>query len=557
MDGHSEKTLVVETGILCNNRCVFCYENGYRRIPDYVKLMPTAEIFEKVDWGAANGFNSLSLTGGEPTIRKDFVDIVRHARMVGYGHVSVTTNGSRLGDGKFFSECVRAGLDGMGVSIHGMSSAMHDSLTGRTGSFASAVKAVRNGVRAVEALGGRRFRLNTFTVIHRGNVGNLWELTDMLSALGVRLMILQPPVTGKANVTPVASVPLADVIKAVSDAARAGSRNGYLVKPFNIPPCMLVDVAGGLDLTMYTRSSFREQDDVVPGGRSRGEEVGFVRLSVCPECRYRDFCNGLSLTLAPDADLANAMIRAVGARPVGAGRDKPLWLTGTELLGADGLRDVVGAAGGGRVWICTGGTHRLGADLPAAVAGCGADAGLAFVHQARDPGSADRILCSSDNTGYLTDAFRALVESGIALPVAVCGAPEASFLAVLEALHAEGLARFGAEIRLSMPWRSLDGGEGFIREIAAFSRDRLNSPRPVILSVDRIHESELGSLGSLLDRLGSISDVEMDLSMDVPATPFENQIWSILNWSVMKNFRRQEGDLPGIEMDSVQVRPFI
>lgn len=555
MDVRPEKTLVVETGILCNNRCVFCYENGYRRIPGYAMLVPSDEIRRRIEWGADNGFNSLSLTGGEPTIRKDFVEIVSFARRAGYEHVAVTTNGSRLGDGAFFSGCVRAGLDGMGVSIHAMSSAAHDALTGRAGSFAAAIKAVRNGVRAVEALGGRRFRLNTFTVIHSGNVANLRELTNMLGAIGVRLMVLQPAITGKSNVSPVAEVPLDAVITAVIEAARAGVDNGYLVKPFNIPPCMLSGASGGLDLTMYSRSSFRENDDDVPGGRSRGDDVGFVRLSACPACRHRGLCSGLSLSLAPVDDLAAAMVSVVReAVRTGGHEGRDVWVTGTELLDAAGIRSVTSVCGSSRPWICTGGTHRIGGKLAPAVAKAGG--GLALVHQSRDPGSADRILCGADNSGHVVEAFRAVLDSGVRIPLAVCGAPESSFLELLRKLDSIGLSVFDPVVMLSMPWRSLDGGDGYVREIVAFCRGAFGPAARVVLGVDGVPEEEEGSLVGLMGRIGDIEGVAWDLGMNVPATPFDNQLWSILNWSFLRNFRGRVSEVPELTLDSVRVEPF-
>ncbi len=557
MNGRPEKTLVVETGILCNNRCVFCYENGYRRIPGYVQLVPPDEIRRRIEWGARNGFTTLSVTGGEPTIRRDFIEIVGWARAAGYDHVSVTTNGSRLNDGRFFSECVRAGLDGMGVSIHDMTAAGHDALTGRPGSFAAAVKAIRNGVRAVDMLGGRRFRLNTFTVVNRGNAGHLAEMTDMLAAIGVRLMVLQPPVTGKSNVSPVAELSLSEVVSAVSAAARSGARHGYMVKPFNVPPCMLADVRDGLDMTMYARSSFREHDDSVPGGRSAGDDVGFVRLPACPRCMYQDSCSGLALTLAPVSDLTAAMVRAVASGSGAAqvpGSPAAVWVTGTELLDADGIRAVAAACAPRPAWICTGGTHRIGAGLGSVIAGCGA--GIAFVYQARDPGSADRMLCGSDNSGVLLDALRWSVESGAVMPVAVCGAPQQSFIDLLSAMVPLGLAALNPEIRLSLPWRSGDGDDHLVPDVVAYCRRVFGDHARVVIGADPVRPDEYRHRDRLVEMLGSYSDVELDLAMDIPVTPFENRLWSILNWSLLLNFRRTVDNPPGLPIDSVIVEPF-
>ena len=61
------KTLAVETGIFCNNHCVFCYQKGYRHLPEYQKLVSKEEIISRMQWGIANGFDEVSFTGGEPS----------------------------------------------------------------------------------------------------------------------------------------------------------------------------------------------------------------------------------------------------------------------------------------------------------------------------------------------------------------------------------------------------------------------------------------------------------------------------------------------------------
>lgn len=557
MEDVHERTLVVETGIQCNNRCVFCYENGYRRIPGYTRLVPSEVIRDRIRWGVENGFTTLSLTGGEPTIRKDFKALVEYSRSVGFQHVSVTTNGSMLSDPGFFSDCVRGGLDGMGVSIHGMSSAVHDAMTGRKGAFAQAIRTLSHGVKAQQALGPRRFRLNTFTVIHGGNVQELDRLTDMLGAIGVRLMILQPQIIGKANFQGASPVALDGLLNAIRKAAAAGASHGYLIKPFNIPPCMLGDSTAGIDLKMYERSSFREHDSDDPGGRSGGEEVGFVRLSACGACRYRTLCYGLSVSFAPMSDMVAASIDAIEGFAASRGRfraGETVWLTGTELLDDQGIRRLVDSTSPAGCMVCTGGTHRLGDGLAAAVisarrdvGGSGRRVGIALVHQARDTGSADRILCESDNSGYLLDAFKGFADLAGSFPLSVCGIPTADFMDLLDRLAVAGLERFAPEIRLS-PRKTGQGGDCLpLSEIATFVRDRLGPEATLVFGYSS--EADAG--------LAPAEGVSFDYGMLVPSTPFDGRVLSILNWSQLRDFGVEEaGQTPPLSVRSISVAPF-
>src|SRR3990170_2434647 len=81
----------------CNLRCVYCMPlNGLRFIPREELLSP-GEIAEVVCAAVSVGFRKFRLTGGEPTLRPDLVDIVRRiSRIEGVGELAMTTNGVLL-----------------------------------------------------------------------------------------------------------------------------------------------------------------------------------------------------------------------------------------------------------------------------------------------------------------------------------------------------------------------------------------------------------------------------------------------------------------------------
>ena len=71
----------------CNERCVHCYLDHDDR-----GEMTTAEIKGILDQLAEAGVFFLTLSGGEPFMRKDFFEIVGHARSLLF-NVKVKTNG--------------------------------------------------------------------------------------------------------------------------------------------------------------------------------------------------------------------------------------------------------------------------------------------------------------------------------------------------------------------------------------------------------------------------------------------------------------------------------
>jgi len=553
MEGRAHKTLVVETGILCKNRCVFCYQHGYRRIAGADMLVPRETIQERMEWGIANGFDELSLTGGEPTIRKDFIDILAAARRMGYQRVAVTTNGSRLADVDFFRQAVSAGLDGMGVSIHGGTSPVHEAVTGRAGSFPAAIKAIRNGVRAAMALGEKRFRLNTFTVLHSGIVDDLASFTSMLAAIGVRLMILQPPIAGKSNVTPVEWVGLDRTLDAVRGAAIAAASGGYRLKPFNIPPCLLADVADGLDLTMYGRLQYRESDREDPSGHIMGQEVGFVRFPACARCRKAAFCSGISVALLPDSDLLQAF------RSIDVQDDSPIWLAGTELLSTDGIRQILCRLSTRHVILCTGGTHRAGTGLFHALQS--GEAGglhrLGLIYQARDPGSSDRIICDAGNGDWLLETVRSAEACGYRGGITISGSAEpgfATFLMKARAILKGGGPGDDVHVFVAGPGSAPGGSWQALEQIAEIVGSWDAADRFVLLTGG--HGTDWKPAFLSVDGRNRTPMFQKIESIDVPSTAFDGRILSLLNWSVPAGTDRSREVPADFLVESLDVRPF-
>lgn len=405
------RTLVIEVGIGCNNHCLFCYQRGYRDVPGYPRWLGRDEIRTRLRWGVANGYDEVSFTGGEPTIRPDFLDLVRFAREVGFRRVAVTTNGWKLGQADFFEAAVEAGLTSMGVSIHGPDSATHEGLTGRPGSFARAIQAVRNAVRTHGS--DRVVRLNTFTLVNRRNVDRLVELAILLHHLGVRLFVFQPIVLSKANFETASEllVGLAETVTAIRDVIREGIRLGFRTKLYNLPPCLFRDVISGVETDHYERTTFREHDRLAPADRSLGDEVGHVRLSACRECPLRAGCPGVPVSLLPQEDFVAALEEAIeGADPEAAG--KRVWVAGTDMMKGWGVFRVVRKArlaGFEDVRVTTGGTSLAGRTLWTAATEAGATE-VIFVHHGADPHSADRIVALEGNDRFLRKALREAVQ---------------------------------------------------------------------------------------------------------------------------------------------------
>jgi uncharacterized radical SAM superfamily Fe-S cluster-containing enzyme len=83
----------------CDLRCSYCFMNAGASGRVYE---PSLETLEEMMLEARNerpmGSKAIQITGGEPTIREDLIDIVYLAKELGFSHVQVNTNGLKLAE---------------------------------------------------------------------------------------------------------------------------------------------------------------------------------------------------------------------------------------------------------------------------------------------------------------------------------------------------------------------------------------------------------------------------------------------------------------------------
>jgi len=130
----------------CNLRCVYCMPEDITFRPR-AELLQDDEIFRMVRIFTELGFHKFRLTGGEPTVRANFVEIVRRiAQTPGVRTVAMTTNGLMLD--KLAQPLLEAGMQRVNVSIDTLNPEKFKKLT-RWGD----VEDVWRGIHAAEEAG--------------------------------------------------------------------------------------------------------------------------------------------------------------------------------------------------------------------------------------------------------------------------------------------------------------------------------------------------------------------------------------------------------------------
>jgi len=130
----------------CNFNCFFCHHEGEHGSGDELTV---DEVERIVKLAAEQGITKVKLTGGEPLIRDDIVEIVRRISPL-VKEVSMTTNASRLEE--LACPLRKAGLARVNVSLHTLCPESFEEITGNgTASVTAGIEeAVRCGLNPVK-----------------------------------------------------------------------------------------------------------------------------------------------------------------------------------------------------------------------------------------------------------------------------------------------------------------------------------------------------------------------------------------------------------------------
>lgn len=129
-DGFSRRLTYLRLSItdFCNFRCEYCLPNGYQgKRPDDELSVP--EIATLIRGFAQVGTKKVRITGGEPSIRRDVVEIIKTIKQTeGIETVAMTSNGYKLG--KHLASWQAAGLDQLNISMDSFDAETFYKMTG-------------------------------------------------------------------------------------------------------------------------------------------------------------------------------------------------------------------------------------------------------------------------------------------------------------------------------------------------------------------------------------------------------------------------------------------
>ncbi len=138
---------------LCNFKCKYCLPDGNDCNSE--DRLSIDEIITLVTAFASLGTTKIRLTGGEPALRGDLIDIIKSIKMIpGIKQVALTTNGYKLE--RDAQRYVAAGLDKLNVSIDSFDPAEFELITG-----ANKLKSIMKGIEHAQEAGLKSIKLNS------------------------------------------------------------------------------------------------------------------------------------------------------------------------------------------------------------------------------------------------------------------------------------------------------------------------------------------------------------------------------------------------------------
>jgi len=170
---------VWEVTSACNLKCIHCHATSDKASPDELS---TDEGKKLIDMLAENNeFRTLIYTGGEPLVRPDIFELLRHSQKAGLANI-IATNGTLI-DEEMAHKLKEHGVVCNAISVDASKAAIHDFVRNKPGSFDLAMRAIEATKKA-----GILLQINTTAMEY--NMPHLPELIEFADNCGAGIMLM-------------------------------------------------------------------------------------------------------------------------------------------------------------------------------------------------------------------------------------------------------------------------------------------------------------------------------------------------------------------------------
>jgi len=156
----------------CNLKCVYCMPSKGLKFFKESEVLTDEEIVRFVRIAHRHGLRKVRITGGEPLVRKNIIQLVSSLKKIGIRDLSLTTNGILLSG--LAGDLKQAGLDRVNISLDTMDAAVYREIT-KEGDLAR----VWESIREAERVGLTPVKINVVPIrgLNDGEISSFASLT--------------------------------------------------------------------------------------------------------------------------------------------------------------------------------------------------------------------------------------------------------------------------------------------------------------------------------------------------------------------------------------------
>ena len=164
----------------CNVKCFYCHHDGI--LPQDYEMTPH-EIEKIVKVAKEIGIEKIRLSGGEPLIRDDIIEIVTKISSIGFRDISLTTNGVLLSE--YAEDLYNAGLTRVNVSFDTLNPETYRFITKR-----DYMEQAKEGIKKAVEAGLNPVKVNM--VVMKGiNDSEIWDMFKFCNDTGAILQLIE------------------------------------------------------------------------------------------------------------------------------------------------------------------------------------------------------------------------------------------------------------------------------------------------------------------------------------------------------------------------------
>ena len=267
-------TAEVKVGVICNNNCKFCLNDAR----DWE--LGTKTIKFEIDHYIRAGVQSITFTGGEVTIRKDFFEILDYA-LRKCQTVIIQTNGRSLSYQKI-AQALKSKPIYLLISLHAHTPELYKKIS-RTDGYHQVMKGIKNLKQA-----GLKFGINT--VVCDENIHEIPDIIEHHSKINpemIQLSWIRPQGKAKkSSLIPFSPENLEKLKKAIDYLIENNQKFGLI----SIPPCILPEY------DQYKRDPYHNMKIKTSESIESAEHIIKRRkryTTKCHPCRLKHLCEGI------------------------------------------------------------------------------------------------------------------------------------------------------------------------------------------------------------------------------------------------------------------------